>query len=129
MRPFFCTSRRLFDLYSACFKHSKPKKMVFECQRDSYKNEFTTKVVSCKECGSNEYEVVLEDTILFPEGGGQVSFLSLNLFSLHCVILSWIMTVMKEITLLSMNRRFGPSNFSGNSTIDHIPIIYTFNKK
>ena len=48
-------------------------KMVFECQRDSYKTEFTTKVVSSKECGPNEYEIVLEDTILFPEGGGQVS--------------------------------------------------------
>ena len=46
--------------------------MVFECQKDSYKSEFETKVVSCKECGPKEYEILLEDTILFPEGGGQV---------------------------------------------------------
>ena len=51
----------------------KVPRMVFECQRDSYKSEFTTKIVSCKECGPNEYEIILEDTILFPEGGGQVS--------------------------------------------------------
>lgn len=55
----------------------KQVRMVFECQRDSYKTDYTTKVVSCEECGSKEYEVVLEDTILFPEGGGQVSFLLL----------------------------------------------------
>jgi Ser-tRNA(Ala) deacylase AlaX len=54
--------------------------MVFECQRDSYKSEFTTKVVSCEECGPKEYEIVLEDTILFPEGGGQVSFFDHSLF-------------------------------------------------
>ena len=52
----------------------KKQRMVFECQKDSYKSEFTTKVVSCKEIGLNEYEIVLEDTILFPEGGGQVSY-------------------------------------------------------
>ncbi|XP_046848732.1 alanyl-tRNA editing protein Aarsd1-like [Xenia sp. Carnegie-2017] len=45
--------------------------MVFECQRDSYKTEFTSKVVSCTESKPHEYEIVLEDTILFPEGGGQ----------------------------------------------------------
>ncbi|XP_077993636.1 alanyl-tRNA editing protein Aarsd1-B-like [Glandiceps talaboti] len=56
--------------------------MVFECQRDSFKTEFDTKVVSCKPAeletlngGKKEklsgYEVILEDTVLFPEGGGQ----------------------------------------------------------
>lgn len=56
--------------------------MVFKCQEDSFLKEFTSKVVSC-ENGSLElvvdgkktkidgYEVKLEDTILFPEGGGQ----------------------------------------------------------
>ncbi|XP_070536570.1 alanyl-tRNA editing protein Aarsd1-like [Ptychodera flava] len=56
--------------------------MVFECQRDSFKTEFDTKVVSCKPAeletlsdGKKEklkgYEVIVEDTVLFPEGGGQ----------------------------------------------------------
>lgn len=58
--------------------------MGFKCQEDSFLKEFTTKVVSCefgllKWCaaGSNEtkelqgYYVICEDTILFPEGGGQ----------------------------------------------------------
>uniref|UniRef100_T1JDQ2 Threonyl/alanyl tRNA synthetase SAD domain-containing protein n=1 Tax=Strigamia maritima TaxID=126957 RepID=T1JDQ2_STRMM len=56
--------------------------MVFACQRDSYLQEFHTKAISCESAkikllinGKNEifdgYNVVLEDTILFPEGGGQ----------------------------------------------------------
>uniref|UniRef100_A0A8C8YX51 Alanyl-tRNA editing protein Aarsd1 n=1 Tax=Prolemur simus TaxID=1328070 RepID=A0A8C8YX51_PROSS len=57
--------------------------MAFLCQRDSYAREFTTTVVSCSPAelqteGSNGkkevlsgFQVVLEDTLLFPEGGGQ----------------------------------------------------------
>ncbi|KAK3797186.1 hypothetical protein RRG08_015160 [Elysia crispata] len=56
--------------------------MSFMCQKDSYLREFSTKVKSCKpatttilEDGKKTkvkgYEVILEDTILFPEGGGQ----------------------------------------------------------
>ncbi|XP_075418009.1 alanyl-tRNA editing protein Aarsd1 isoform X1 [Tenrec ecaudatus] len=57
--------------------------MALRCQRDSYAREFTTTVVSCcpaelqaegsrgqKEAVSG-FRVVLEDTLLFPEGGGQ----------------------------------------------------------
>jgi misacylated tRNA(Ala) deacylase len=58
--------------------------MVFKCQEDSFLREFTSKVVSCeksvfsynlngKNIETNGYEVILEDTIIFPEGGGQVS--------------------------------------------------------
>ena len=49
--------------------------MSFRCQRDSYLQTLNTKVVSCesaKNGGAECYEVVLEDTVLFPEGGGQV---------------------------------------------------------
>ncbi|XP_075155537.1 alanyl-tRNA editing protein Aarsd1-A [Haematobia irritans] len=58
--------------------------MVFKCQEDSFLRHFTTTVVSCEAAklnvsppGSSEseevrgYNVVCEDTILFPEGGGQ----------------------------------------------------------
>lgn len=54
--------------------------MVFQCQRDSWARQFATKVVSCQAAelrleGGGEpvrgFQVVLEDTILFPEGGGQ----------------------------------------------------------
>ncbi|XP_014260317.2 alanyl-tRNA editing protein Aarsd1 [Cimex lectularius] len=56
--------------------------MVFACQRDSFQKEYTSSVVSCTPAefkklsnGKKEkikcYEVVLKDTILFPEGGGQ----------------------------------------------------------
>ena len=47
------------------------------CQRDSFARNLSTVVVSCEKSqakGKNDsYEVVLEDTVLFPEGGGQVS--------------------------------------------------------
>lgn len=48
------------------------------CQRNCYSRQLSTTVVSCvelsksKDGGRPEYEVVLADTILFPEGGGQV---------------------------------------------------------
>lgn len=56
--------------------------MVFKCQQDSFLKEFTSNVVSCvksdfdivlegKKTKIEGYEVVLEDTIIFPEGGGQ----------------------------------------------------------
>ncbi|XP_060519865.1 alanyl-tRNA editing protein Aarsd1-B [Cylas formicarius] len=56
--------------------------MVFKCQNDSFLREFVTKVVSCEKTEINKvingkktkcdgFEVILEDTILFPEGGGQ----------------------------------------------------------
>ncbi|XP_023573709.1 alanyl-tRNA editing protein Aarsd1 [Octodon degus] len=57
--------------------------MAFQCQRDSYAREFSTVVVACRPAelpaGAGEdpqaarrgFQVVLEDTLLFPEGGGQ----------------------------------------------------------
>nr|XP_008111377.1 PREDICTED: alanyl-tRNA editing protein Aarsd1 [Anolis carolinensis] len=56
--------------------------MAFKCQRDCWLQQFTTRVVSCcpaelsTETGGKKeklqgYHVILEDTILFPEGGGQ----------------------------------------------------------
>ncbi|PVV00685.1 hypothetical protein BB560_004920 [Smittium megazygosporum] len=43
------------------------------CQANPFLKSFTSKVVSCLPCESEKdlFEVVLEDTILFPEGGGQ----------------------------------------------------------
>lgn len=47
--------------------------MVFACQLDSFRKTYVSKVVSCKKTNEDDgfYEVVCEDTILFPEGGGQ----------------------------------------------------------
>ncbi|XP_053309907.1 alanyl-tRNA editing protein Aarsd1 [Spea bombifrons] len=56
--------------------------MAFHCQRDSYASELLTEVVSCSpgqletENGCKKeilygFNVILKDTILFPEGGGQ----------------------------------------------------------
>lgn len=56
--------------------------MAFQCQRDCYMKEFVTSVVSCcpvelkhevngKKERLNGFSVKLQDTILFPEGGGQ----------------------------------------------------------
>ena len=49
--------------------------MVFACQQDSFLRKLKTKVVSCKAgklAGEDAFELILEDTVLFPEGGGQV---------------------------------------------------------
>ena len=49
--------------------------MVFACQQDSFLKTFKTKVVACKAGkldGIAAHELLLEDTVLFPEGGGQV---------------------------------------------------------
>ncbi|CAH2237542.1 jg9795 [Pararge aegeria aegeria] len=56
--------------------------MVFKCQEDSFLKEFTSKVVKCEETKEpiveygkvstfQGYQVTLENTILFPAGGGQ----------------------------------------------------------
>nr|XP_033773693.1 alanyl-tRNA editing protein Aarsd1-B-like isoform X1 [Geotrypetes seraphini] len=56
--------------------------MAFACQRDSYAREFSTVVVSCspaevktdvngKKGILKGFQVILKDTLLFPEGGGQ----------------------------------------------------------
>lgn len=56
--------------------------MALACQKDSYLQEFTTQVTSCepvhlvltangKKNKVNCFQVILKDTILFPEGGGQ----------------------------------------------------------
>lgn len=47
--------------------------MILECQKDSFKRTFSTIVDSVETNKKGEYEVILQDTILFPEGGGQPS--------------------------------------------------------
>ncbi|PVZ97412.1 hypothetical protein BB558_004988 [Smittium angustum] len=51
---------------------SKPVGLL-KCQINSYLKTFKTTVISCSQTPKNpkEYELILEDTILFPEGGGQ----------------------------------------------------------
>ncbi|XP_053689358.1 alanyl-tRNA editing protein Aarsd1-A [Sabethes cyaneus] len=46
--------------------------MVFKCQEDSFLDEFCSKCISCERV-NNGYNVIFEDTVLFPEGGGQPS--------------------------------------------------------
>lgn len=43
---------------------------MFACQRNSYLKELKSIVVSCKKI-ADKYHVILQDTVLFPEGGGQ----------------------------------------------------------
>jgi len=52
-------------------------RMSFACQKDSdsYLQELDSKVVKCQPTklnGISSYEVVCEDTVLFPEGDRQV---------------------------------------------------------
>ena len=65
LNPLISTKSRIFRQIS----------MVFACQKDSFLRTLKTKVISCKPGkinGKEVFEVVLEDTVLFPEGGGQV---------------------------------------------------------
>lgn len=41
--------------------------MVFQCQRDSFQKEFTTKVEKVEKKG-DQVEVIFADTVFFPEG-------------------------------------------------------------
>ena len=43
------------------------EKLFYE---DSHRTEFTAKVISCEEA-KDGYRVVLDQTVFFPEGGGQ----------------------------------------------------------
>ncbi len=43
---------------------------MFACQRNSYLKELKSIVISCKKL-ADKYHVILDDTVLFPEGGGQ----------------------------------------------------------
>ena len=63
---------RLFRLHFS--RYFETKAMVFACQNESFLKEFKTTVVSCNSAklGDKDGFEVLEDTILFPEGGGQV---------------------------------------------------------
>ena len=62
----------------------RPISMVFACQKDSFLKSLKTTVVSCqagKLAGKETFELTLEDTVLFPEGGGQVG-LRVNIISI-----------------------------------------------
>ena len=68
-------------LLSNCSAIHRQINMVFACQRDSFLRTLKTKVVSCKAgklAGHEAFEITLEDTVLFPEGGGQVGLMSLS---------------------------------------------------
>jgi hypothetical protein len=65
-------SRRLLMMATECG--------VLRCQRDSYLKSLDTVVVQCLPSSPEEqqhgsYALQLEDTVLFPEGGGQVGWL------------------------------------------------------
>ena len=43
---------------------------MFACQRNPYLRELKSVIISCKKV-ADKYHVLLDDTVLFPEGGGQ----------------------------------------------------------
>lgn len=58
--------------------------MSLQCQKLSYLRQFVSKVVSCQSAklrGLDSYEVILEDTILFPAGGGQVGVAAVDIIN------------------------------------------------
>ena len=80
LEPFVRLSCSFFHVKTLTIRLSIRRQisMVFACQQDSFLRNFKTKVVSCKAgrlAGKDAYELILEDTVLFPEGGGQVGLL------------------------------------------------------
>lgn len=66
------------------------------CQRDSFARSLSTKVLSCTPSSPEErqhgaYAVQLENTVLFPEGGGQVrpATYSMNINTISLPGLIW----------------------------------------
>ena len=75
-----CSNHLKLSLYRTVASRT----MVFACQNDPFLKEFKTSVVSCESAklGDKEgFELILEDTILFPEGGGQVGSYNRWIFS------------------------------------------------
>jgi len=59
--------------------------MLVECQRNPYLKELATRVVSCRQ-SDRGWEVILTDTVLYPEGGGQPSdYGTVNGIAIHHV--------------------------------------------
>lgn len=44
---------------------------LLKCQTDSYLRSLNAKVISCKAASKKKFHVEFDDTVLFPEGGGQ----------------------------------------------------------
>lgn len=42
--------------------------MVFQCQKESFLKEYTTKIESIEKTENGIVEVIFKDTVLFPEG-------------------------------------------------------------
>ena len=89
------TAHKSISVFYNCFVDKEL--MAFACQRNSYLKELVSKVISCVKI-KDGFEVILNDTVIFPEGGGQVSFVFLsqeNLWSAErestfCIIaVSW----------------------------------------
>ena len=70
---------------------------ALRCQKDSYCRSLTTTVVSCTpsvedDSGHGLYTVQLADTVLFPEGGGQVRVTLIGQHVLSSLSLCSLMT-------------------------------------
>ena len=67
--------------------------MALACQRDSYAQTLTTAVLSCTQASPGQYDVVLADTVLFPEGKSApvlscpTLFSNLELFALNVAVI------------------------------------------
>lgn len=59
------------EKYSPLLMSSEALSSLSTCQLDAYAKTSINKVIACKKLSEDSFQITLEDSVLYPEGGGQ----------------------------------------------------------